>query len=79
MRERERYIIINVYWSSCKVPIQLVTNWPQGISKNTQIPNFMKIRKIKAQVFIWADGHMDGLTEGEKDRYDEANSGFPQF
>ena len=39
-------------------------------SKNTQISNFMKIRPVGAELF-----HADV----QKDRYEEANSGFSQF
>ena len=40
------------------------------ISKNTQLPNFMKIRLQGAEMF-----HVDRRTDG----YDEANSRFSQF
>jgi hypothetical protein len=42
----------------------------RGISKNSQISNFIKIRPMEAELF-----HTDGRTDG----YDEANSHFLQF
>ena len=86
IRRTDREKIINVLWSSCKVPIHLVRKRPDEISKNTQISSFMKIRKVKAQFFHKGerthgrtDGQMNRRTEGEKYRRDEANSGFSQF
>jgi hypothetical protein len=54
---------INVNMSSCKVPVTLVTfqwnlNFLDGFSKNTQIPNFMKIRPVGTEFF-----HADGQTD----------------
>jgi hypothetical protein len=61
-----------------------------SVSKNTQIPNFMKIYPMGAKLFH-ADKQMDGQTdrqtEGEReretdrqtDRHDEANASFSQF
>ena len=65
---------INVYWSSCKVPVilvrlQLNVNFYNRFSKNTQIPNFIKVRPVGAE-FLRADGQTDML---------KANSPFPQF
>jgi hypothetical protein len=44
----------------------------QIFEKNTQIPNFMKIRSVGAAF------HAERLTDGT-DRYDEANSHFSQL
>jgi hypothetical protein len=49
-------MIINVYWSSCKVPAFLVTfqgrlNFLDRFSKMIQIANFMKIRPVGAELF----------------------------
>jgi hypothetical protein len=54
-------MIINVYWSSCKVPAILVRfycifNFLDIFSKNTQVSNFMKIRPVGAELFP-AGGH----------------------
>ena len=43
--------------------------------KNTQIPNFMKIHPVGAELFIWTDRQ----TDGQKDRHDQANSNFLLF
>jgi hypothetical protein len=48
--------IINVYWSSCKVPVFLVRFSPSKhprdrVSKNTQISNFVKISQLGAELF----------------------------
>jgi len=42
--------------------------------KNTQISNFMKIRRVGAELF-----RADGRTDGQTDRHDEANSRFSKF
>jgi hypothetical protein len=54
--------------SSCEVPIILVRfQWNldllDSFSKNTQIPNFMKIHPVGAELFH-ADGHMDRRMDG---------------
>jgi hypothetical protein len=38
----------------------------------------MKIRPVGAELFH-ADGQKKGQTDGQKERYDEANSSFSQF
>jgi len=46
IRRTERYITLNVCWSSCKVPVILVR-----VSKNTQMSYFKKIRPVEAKLF----------------------------
>ena len=43
--------------------------FPNRFSKNTQIPNFMKIRSVAAE----------SVPRGQTDRHGEANSYFSQF
>jgi len=43
-------------------------------SKNNQVPNFMKIREVEAELF-----HSDERTDGLTDRRDEANSSCSLF
>jgi len=57
---------INVYRSSCKVPVIFVRfkgnlNVLVRFFKNTKISNFMKISLLEAEVF-----HVDGPTEMTK-------------
>jgi len=59
-------MIINVYWSSCKVPvtlarIELNSNILNRLSKNTQISNFMEVRSVGAELFL-EDGWTDRQT-----------------
>jgi len=63
LRRTERDIIGNVYWSSCKVPLIIVQvqrhlNFLDRFSKNTHIPNFMKILPEGDELFR-ADGRTD--------------------
>jgi hypothetical protein len=74
----ERNTIINVHWSSCKVPTIIVRflwnlNFLDKFSTITQTPNSIKIRPLEAKVF-----HTDGRVDGQTDN-DEANSRFSQF
>jgi len=60
-RRSERDVIQNVYWSSCKLPVILVRFWCYLSSlflNNTQISNFMKIRRVWAELF-YADRRTD--------------------
>ena len=71
----EQDMIKNVYWSPCTVPIILVRfEWNlyfmDRFLKNSQIQNFMKIRRIGADL---------NSVGREMDRHDEANSCFSQF
>jgi hypothetical protein len=62
-------MINNLYWSSCKVPfilVRLKMNFPKKFSKNTQIPNFMKIR-------------LGGAELSQAGKHDEASSRLSQF
>jgi len=50
-------------------------NFLDFFSKNTQIPNFMKIRSVKDKLLhAWAGGR-----EGRQIAQDEANGRFSQF
>jgi hypothetical protein len=62
----ERDIIVNVYGSSCEVPVHFLDRF----SKNTQILDFMKIRLVGAELF-----HEDERT----DNNGEANNHFSHF
>jgi len=54
----QRYITINVHRSACKVPLILDRSYiklyfpppPRFFQKNTQIPNFIKIRQLGAEL-----------------------------
>jgi len=51
-----RHMVINVYCSSCEVPVILVRfkrnlNFLERCSKNTEISNFMKIRPVGTEMF----------------------------
>ena len=76
--------------SSTRYSCQILTKLE--ISKNTQIPIFMKIRPMGADLFMWTnrrtDGWMDrwiengptnGRTERQTEKDDEANNRFSQF
>jgi len=61
LRRTERDTIENIDWSSCKVTVILVRflsilNYVKRLAKNTQVPNFMKIRPMGSEL-LHADGH----------------------
>jgi hypothetical protein len=72
-------MVTNVHRSSGTVAVNLVRvernlNFLSRFEKNTQISNLMKIRQVGAQMF-----HVDGRTDGWRDRYDNVNSRLSQF
>jgi hypothetical protein len=44
----------------------------QKFSKNAQISNWLKIRRVQTELI-----HADGRTDGQTERYDEANTVEP--
>jgi hypothetical protein len=76
LRRIQHDIVINVTASSCKVPLLLsdfneTSVLSTDFRKNTQIPNFVKIRPIRAELF-----HAYLRTDGQTN---EANSCFSKF
>jgi hypothetical protein len=65
------YIVLRV-----KYPLLLSWNMNSldRFLKNTQMLNFMKIRPVGSDLL-----HVDGRTDRQTDRHDEANSRFSQF
>ena len=60
-------MIKNLFWSSCKLHGILVRfernlNFLDRFSKNTQIPNFVQICSVGAELFR-AEGRTDGQTD----------------
>ena len=75
LRSTGQDIVINVYWSSCKISIIIVRflrnfSFLDRFSKSTELSDFMKTRLTVSMLF-----HADRRT----DRHDEANSRFSQF
>jgi hypothetical protein len=63
LKRNERNIIKKLHWCSCNVFVSLIRfywnlNFLDRFSKNTQIPNFMKIRSVGVDLF-----HADGRTQ----------------
>jgi hypothetical protein len=83
LRRTERDVIKNVYWSTCKLPVNLVKfswNWNfphRFLYKYLQISNLMKIRPLGPELFH--ANRKYGQTDGRTDGHDEANSRFSQF
>ena len=48
------------------------------LPKNTEIPNFMKIRTMGAEL-LHAKGRTNGRTDERTDKHAKANSRFSQF
>ena len=61
-RRIERGIITSIYWFPRKGPVILEFSWQIFFSKNTQIPNFVIIRPVGAEM-----PHVDGWTDGQTD------------
>jgi hypothetical protein len=66
LRRTQRNIVINIDSFLCKVPVILVrflsdVDSLDRLSKNTQLSNFMKIRRVGAKLF-----HADGRTDMTK-------------
>jgi hypothetical protein len=65
LRRTARDMIKSIHWSSCKLPIVFVRfswklNFLDRISKNSQVPNFMKIRSMWSRgCSIWTEGQME--------------------
>jgi len=64
LRRSGQDMMINVYWSTCKVRViltrfKLNLNFFDRFSKNAQISNSIKIRPMGAELF-----HADGWTDG---------------
>jgi hypothetical protein len=62
-----RDIIKNVYWILCTVHGVMGLDLSRHIFENTQISNFVKIRRVRAKLF---------LANERIERHDEANSRF---
>ena len=75
LRRNDPDMIKKVYWSSCKCLLFLSdynTTWNFSTyfrKKNTQIPNFMKIRPVGTELFD---------TGRQRSRHDKASSSFSQ-
>ena len=79
LRRTEQDMTENVYRSACKIRFILdlferKMNFLDRFYKNTQIPNFKKIRPLGAELF-----HAGRWKEGRTDGHYEANCRFSQF
>jgi len=74
LRRFQRDIIINVHWSSCKVPV-IPATFEINLIFATDFRKILKLHKIPSNGSRVVPC---GRTAGQPDRHDEANSFFSQ-